>query len=86
MQEKSASVEISVEHVRAARGLLRWTQEELAKRSGVTNVTISGWESEKTRPMQETKDQIRRAFEAAGVEFTNGDSPGVRWNRHTREQ
>ena len=84
MQEKSVIVEISAEHVRAARGLLRWTQEELAARSGVSNVTISGWESEKTRPMQETKEQIRRAFEEAGIEFTNGDSPGVRWNRQTR--
>jgi hypothetical protein len=33
----------------------------------------------KTAPLKErTIDAIRRALEAAGVEFTNGERPGVR--------
>ena len=81
MQEKTEHVELCVEHVRAARGLLKWTQEDLAARSGVSAVTIGAWENEKTRPMADTKEQIRRAFEEAGVVFSNGKNPGVKLMR-----
>ena len=30
-----------------------------------------------------TVDAIRKAFEAAGIEFQNGDEPGVRLRRRT---
>lgn len=81
MQEKSEIVDISAEHVRAARGLLTWTLEELATRSGVTATTIHMWERGKTKPTELTKQLIQRAFENAGIEFTNGDKPGVKWRR-----
>jgi hypothetical protein len=32
----------------------------------------------------ETGDKLRRALEAAGVEFTNGDAPGVRLRANRR--
>jgi hypothetical protein len=31
-----------------------------------------------SQPRRATFDVIQRAFESAGVEFTNGDQPGVR--------
>jgi hypothetical protein len=31
-----------------------------------------------SQPRRATLDVIQRAFEAGGVEFTNGDQPGVR--------
>jgi hypothetical protein len=31
-----------------------------------------------------TGDKIRKAFEAAGIEFANGGSPGVRLKKKTR--
>ncbi len=72
------SIDLTVEHVRAARGLLKWSQDELASRAGVTGTTINFWENERVKPSEDTKLLVRRAFEEAGIEFLNGGNPGVR--------
>jgi transcriptional regulator with XRE-family HTH domain len=71
---------ISAEQCRAARGLLGWTQNELAEKSGVGVVTVHQLEAQTSEPRRSTLEVIRRAFEAAGVEFIdeNGGGPGVR--------
>lgn len=63
---------------RAARGLLKWSQEGLANAAEVGIVSVRQFENENTEPRRATLAAIRRALEAAGVEFTNGDAPGVR--------
>jgi transcriptional regulator with XRE-family HTH domain len=65
---------------RAARGLLDWTQQELAARAGVGIVTVRQVEAGTTEPRRATIDVIRRALTSAGVEFIeeNGGGPGVR--------
>jgi transcriptional regulator with XRE-family HTH domain len=65
---------------RAARGLIDWSQMELAERAGVGIVTIRQLEAGTHEPRRATLDVVRRAFEAAGVEFIeeNGGGPGVR--------
>jgi transcriptional regulator with XRE-family HTH domain len=63
---------------RAARGLLGWSQEELARRAGVGIVTVYQLEAGISQPRRATLDVIRRSFEVAGIELTNGDQPGVR--------
>ena len=65
---------------RAARGLLGWSQLDLAKQSGVGTVAIHQLESGASQPRRATLDVIRRAFEMAGVEFIdeNGGGVGVR--------
>ena len=65
---------------RAARGLLNWTQEEIASAARVSVVTVRNFENEKSAPQRATLDVIQRALEAAGVEFIdkNGGGPGVR--------
>ncbi|HXN69129.1 MAG TPA: helix-turn-helix transcriptional regulator, partial [Bradyrhizobium sp.] len=65
-------------HCRAARALLDWTQQDIANLARVSVVTIRNFENEKSTPQRATLDVIQRALEAAGVEFTNGDRPGVR--------
>ncbi len=75
-------IDLAAEHVRAARALLKWTQEDLANRSNVTGNTINLWETGKVRPTEETKAQVRQAFEEAGIEFLNGGNPGVRLIRN----
>jgi transcriptional regulator with XRE-family HTH domain len=62
---------------RAARGLLRWTQSDLAREAGVSTLTVRNFEAEKTSPTRATLDVIQRAFEKAGVQF-NADGLGVR--------
>jgi len=66
---------------RAARALLKWSQDELAEVSQVAKSTIALFELEKRQPYDRTLDDLRDALEAAGVEFTNGDQPGVRMRK-----
>jgi len=60
-----------------ARAALRIGVLELAAMAKVATGTITRLEAgEELKPR--TLDAIRAAFEKAGVEFTNGDAPGVR--------
>jgi transcriptional regulator with XRE-family HTH domain len=72
--------ELTSELIRAARALLRWEQRHLAEASGVSLPTIKRLESQRgtLRAHGVTVMAIRRALEAAGIEFINGGQPGVR--------
>jgi transcriptional regulator with XRE-family HTH domain len=65
---------------RAARGLIGWSQQDLAKNAGVGTVAVHQLENGTSQPRRATLDVIKRAFEAAGVEFIdeNGGGAGVR--------
>jgi transcriptional regulator with XRE-family HTH domain len=63
---------------RAARGLLNWTQHQMASAAHMSPVTVRNFENEKSTPQRATLDVMQRTFEAAGIEFTNGQRPGVR--------
>ena len=67
---------ITASQCRAARGLLDWTQKDLAEKSRIGIVTIRQFEGGKTVPMHATMVVLKQAFEAAGVEFLAQD--GVR--------
>jgi transcriptional regulator with XRE-family HTH domain len=78
-------VNLTSEHLRAARALLRWEQTELANRSGVSKPTIARLET-KPGPVSAhgpTIAALKSALEAAGVEFLNGEAPGVRLRKRT---
>ena len=67
--------------LRAARALVGWSREKLAKASGVPAPTIRDFELGNTDPKQQTVHKWRRALEAAGVTFqeeTETEGPGVR--------
>ena len=68
------------EQVRAGRALLRWDQRELARMSRVPLQTIKRLETipGPLAAREGTIDALKVAFEAAGVEFTDGARPGVR--------
>jgi transcriptional regulator with XRE-family HTH domain len=68
---------------RAARGLLNWTQDDLAAKAEVGVVTVRQFEADKGSPRKATLSVIRQAFEYAGVVFIaqNGGGPGVRLKR-----
>jgi transcriptional regulator with XRE-family HTH domain len=69
---------ITGEQVKAARKLLGWSQEALAFESGLNQSTVAHFETGKSRPSVLSVTTVQRALEAAGVEFTNGEHPGVR--------
>ena len=75
-------------HIRAARALLRWSAEDLARRSLLSVATIRRAElTEDETSMTAANDlAVRRALEAAGAEFIddNGGGPGVRLRQRRR--
>jgi len=73
---------LSSAQIRAARALLRWSAADLARESALGANTIRRAEvaEEGTSLTAANELAIRRALEAAGVEFIdgNGGGPGVR--------
>lgn len=71
---------ISSGQVRAARALIGWSRDQLAKESGATTRTVARFELGEGTTRPATVQAIRSALESAGVEFIpeNGGGPGVR--------
>ena len=76
--------------IRAARALVKWSAEDLARNSSVSLRTIRRAElAERHTSMTAPNDlAIRRAFEGAGVEFIdeNGGGPGVRLRKRHQKK
>ncbi|WP_374990972.1 multiprotein-bridging factor 1 family protein [Hyphomicrobium sp. LHD-15] len=74
---------ITAGQCRAARGLLGWTQEQLAGAAGIGLSSILYLEREKRTVSDEINVSIQKALERAGVEFIpeNGGGAGVRLKR-----
>ncbi len=76
--ENGTRFAITPGQVRAARGLIGWSQDQLVGASGVPKRTVVRMELGEGDPQRRTLAAIRSALEAAGVVFTNGDEPGVK--------
>jgi hypothetical protein len=78
---------MSSAQMRAARALLRWTALDLAKASKVGVATIRRVEvvDGEISATLANEAALRRALEAAGVEFIeeNGGGPGVRLRKQS---
>ena len=76
--------------IRAARALLRWRAQDLAKASAVGVATVRRAElAERETSMTAPNDMaVRRALESAGVEFIdeNGGGPGVRLRKRHQKK
>jgi transcriptional regulator with XRE-family HTH domain len=72
---------ISPSQCRAARGLLDWSQQQLAEKAKVGIVTVRQLEAGTHHPRRAALDVVRRCLETAGVEFIeeNGGGLGVRF-------
>jgi transcriptional regulator with XRE-family HTH domain len=69
---------ITPEQIRGARAMLGLTQAQLAARAGLSKTGLNNIERGKADPKASTLVAIQSALESAGIEFTNGDAPGVR--------
>lgn len=74
------------EQIRAARAFLRWRAEDLAQHSKLGVATIRRAEAvDGPVPITPANaEAIVRTFEDAGIEFSNGDAPGVRMRSKRR--
>lgn len=74
-------LKVSIRQIKAARALLSWSQEDLAKAAAVSIPTVKRLESGdgELGGRSETVRKLRTAFEAAGIEFIGGNGGlGVR--------
>jgi transcriptional regulator with XRE-family HTH domain len=71
---------VSGGQIRAARALLDWSQRELSRKSRVAFGTIQRMErfDGPIGSRTETLSKVVTVFEKAGIEFLNGESPGLR--------
>jgi transcriptional regulator with XRE-family HTH domain len=78
--EKVTIGAISPEQARAARGLLDWSRDHLAEKTGVAKRTLVRFEAAEGETRPSTLAAIRTALETAGVVFIpeNGGGAGVR--------
>lgn len=74
-------LKVSITQIKAARALLSWSQEDLAKAAVVSIPTVKRLESGdgELGGRSETVRKLRTALEAAGIEFIGGnEGVGVR--------
>jgi transcriptional regulator with XRE-family HTH domain len=65
---------ITARQSRAARASLGWTQETLADQARVSLTALKRLESPSgLEVFESTRDEVRRAFERAGIVFLNSD-------------
>lgn len=77
---------ITGRHIRAARALLGWAQNELSKKSRVALGTVRRMEGF-DGPVSARTESLTRVvvtLEKAGVEFLDSGSPGVRFRPRER--
>src|SRR6266702_4100231 len=81
---------LSGAQIRAARALVRWSAEDLARAAALGLNTIKRAETadDQTSMTAANDLAVRRALETAGVEFIdgNGSGPGVRLRKGTERR
>jgi transcriptional regulator with XRE-family HTH domain len=87
VKKKSYDIKnITSAQIRAARALIRWTAEDLAREAVLGVATIRRAESADGPPQLTASNlvAVRRTLEAAGVEFifANGGGEGVRLRKN----
>jgi|SRR6516164_4036466 transcriptional regulator with XRE-family HTH domain len=72
---------VDARQIKAARSLLRWRQDQLARETGLALSTIRRLERSEGRIEAnfDTVEKIRQALEGAGIEFIGGPNLGVRF-------
>lgn len=80
MSTNNAALPLSAEQCRAARGLIDWTQDQLAQAASVSKNTVASFERGDRTPTVANLKAMRAALEVAGVLFIeqNGAGFGVR--------
>jgi transcriptional regulator with XRE-family HTH domain len=71
---------LTAAQLRAARNLLNWSQDQLAKATGVSVPTIRRMESDAIGPGKSTHENveaIRAALEKGGIDFIPEDGGGA---------
>jgi DNA-binding XRE family transcriptional regulator len=88
MDSTVSILKVSIRQIKAARALLGWSQEDLAKYAGVSVPTIKRLEAVEgdIGGRAETQESLVAALQRAGIEFIaeNGGGQGVRLAKRPR--
>ncbi len=70
---------ITSDQIRAARALLRWSADDLARHANIGVATIRRFELQEGVPSGQIRilEALKSALETAGVEFTGSQAEGV---------
>jgi transcriptional regulator with XRE-family HTH domain len=82
-------MELTGNHLKAARALVGIDQERLSDLSGVSINTVRNMEGCSDQPIggyASTREKVQRALEALGIEFMNSGNPGVRLIRKSKRR
>ncbi len=60
---------ITIPQIRGARGLLGWSQDDLARRSGISGTSVGSIEKTYTTPRKNTLEILKKTLESGGIEF-----------------
>lgn len=71
-------MKVTGRQVAAARALLGWSQDRLAEAADLSRQALLRWENGQTEPREATLQRVVQVLGAAGIEFTNGNHPGLR--------
>jgi len=63
---------ITISQIKGSRGILGWTQDQLAAAARMSRPALNNLERGLTSPHAETLQRIQKALERAGVEFITG--------------
>lgn len=69
MMPPNLPADFTPKHVRAARALLAWSQQDLSKAAGVATSTVADFERGQRTPVANNARAIRGALEGAGIRF-----------------
>lgn len=69
---------ITTAQIRGARGILNWSQSDLADRTGISATSIGSIENGQSTPRASTLATIQKSFEDAGIEFIGMDGVKIR--------
>jgi ribosome-binding protein aMBF1 (putative translation factor) len=78
---------ITGEQIRRAREFLGWTRFKLSSRASLHPAIVERAEEAMALPVTAYQQALlRNALEAAGVEFTDGEAPGVKLRAPAKER
>lgn len=82
--KSTATTRLSAQQCRGARGMLNWTQTDLAKNSQLPSTLLENFESEKSLPSTKDLAVLRSTFQKAGIVFlpSDEDGEGIRLSRN----
>jgi transcriptional regulator with XRE-family HTH domain len=83
---KLSAFRMTPQQCKAARALIEFTQQDLAKAARVGLQTLADFERGARQPYERTLADIQEALEDAGIEFIleNGGGPGLRLKKKAK--